>query len=106
MRIKAFRSKNMEKNTLLVQLSAGDLADLIKDCVAVEIQKLNNVIQLTPNKTEETEIISRKEASELLKVSYTTLYHWNKDNILKSNKIGNRVYYLRNNVMEKLKPVA
>jgi predicted DNA-binding transcriptional regulator AlpA len=93
----------MEKNTLLVQLSAGDLADLIKDCVAVEIQKFKNFIQLTLNKTEETEIISRKEASELLKVSYPTLYHWNKNNILKTNKIGNRVYYLRSDVMDKLK---
>lgn len=91
---------------MIVQLSVGDLTDLIKDCVAVEIQKLSKVIQLTPNKTEETEIISRKEASELLKVSFTTLYHWNKDNVLKSNKIGNRVYYLRTDVMEKLKPVA
>ena len=55
---------------------------------------------------EESKIISRIDASKLLGVSLTTLFHWNNDGILKAKKIGSKVYYLKNDVMDKFKAVA
>jgi len=44
------------------------------------------------------ELLSRKEVAVMLKISMTTLYHWTKNGLLKSYKIGNRVLYKRSEV--------
>lgn len=54
------------------------------------------------NPETEKELYSRKEVSELLNISYSTLFNWNRDGILRSRKIGNRVYYLKSDVISKL----
>lgn len=89
----------------MINLSVSDLTELISNCVKAELQKMNNVIQLNP-KVESDELLSRKKTSELLGVSYTTLFHWNNDNTLPAQKIGNRVYYQRSIIMDKLSHIA
>ena len=79
-----------------------DLTDLISNCVKAELQKINEVIQLNP-KTEPSELLTREEVAKILKVSYTTLFHWNNSGELSAQKIGNRVYYQRSIIMDKLK---
>jgi len=46
--------------------------------------------------------IGRKEAAEILGVTYPTLLDWNKKNILHPFKIGNRVRYRRNDIEQVL----
>lgn len=89
----------------MINLSVNDLTVLISNCVKAELQKINNVIQLNP-KVESDELLSRKQASELLGVSYTTLFHWNNDNTLPAQKMGGRVYYQKSSIMDKLNHVA
>lgn len=89
----------------MINLSVNDLTDLISNCVKAELQRNNGVIQLTPHK-EAPELLTREEASKILKVSYTTLYHWNNDGTLPAQKIKKRVYYQRSMIMDKLNPVA
>lgn len=105
---KTFYSKFMiEKNEkLLVQLNVQELQDLIAKSVTDEVNKLIKVIQMIPTETDEIKVITREETAKLLNVSLTTLYLWNKNNILKNKKINSRVYYLKNDVMNKLKLVA
>jgi len=97
-------TKQNEK--LLVQLSVQELQELIAKSVTDEMSKLIKVIQLIPTETDEIKVITREETAKLLNVSLTTLYLWNKNNILKNKKINSRVYYLKNEVMDKLKLVA
>jgi len=94
-----------EKSVQLIQMNISELTEIISNCVKSELQKINNVIQLNP-KVESDELLSRKKTSELLGVSYTTLFHWNKDKTLPSQKMGNRVYYLRSIIMNKLSQTA
>lgn len=94
-----------EKSVQLIQMSISELTEIIATCVKVELQKINNVIQLNP-KVESNELLSRKQVSEMLGVSYTTLFHWHNDKILPAQKIGNRVYYQKSAIMDKLKSVA
>lgn len=89
----------------MVNLSVDDLTLLISNCVKGELQKMNNLIQLN-SKVESEELLSRKQASELLGVSYTTLFHWNNDKTLPAQKMGNKVYYQKSAIMEKLNHVA
>lgn len=46
--------------------------------------------------------IGRKEASEILGVTYPTLLDWNKKGILHPFKAGNRVRYRRNDIEQVL----
>jgi hypothetical protein len=95
------------KSNLLVQLNVGDLQQLIQDAVKAELENFKNLILNDSNDSEkESDIISREEVAKLLKISYCSLYHWNKKGILKAKKIANRVYYLRSDVMNKLNSVA
>lgn len=56
----------MTSNTFqMVNFSVDDLTELISNCVKAELQKISNVIQLNP-KVENNELLSRKQASELL----------------------------------------
>jgi excisionase family DNA binding protein len=89
----------------MINLSVMDLTDLITNCVKAELQKINEVIQLNP-KTETPELLTREEVAKILKVSYTTLFHWNNSGSLPAQKIGNRVYYQRTIIMNKLNTVA
>jgi len=97
----------LEKQNLLVHLNVSDLQNLIKEAIKNELHEFLEVFQGNRNNLEEeSEIISRNDACKLLKVSTTTLFHWNNNNILKAKKIGNRVYYLKSDVIDKLKSVA
>jgi excisionase family DNA binding protein len=93
------------KENLLVQLSVGDLQQLISEAVKEEITKITKVIQLQPQK-EIPELLTREEVAKILKVSYTTLFHWNNSGELSAQKIGKRVYYQRTIIMNKLNNVA
>lgn len=91
------------KSNFLVHLSVGDLQQLIQEAVKMELENFKNLIQKKSNDSnEQSDIVSREEVSKLLKVSYCSLYHWNKKGILKAKKIGSRVYYLKSDVMSKL----
>lgn len=94
-----------ENNSRLIDLTKKDLENLISETVSSELKKIVTLMNNQPEK-EENKIISRNDTSKLLGVSLTTLFHWNNDGILKAKKIGSRVYYLKNEVMDKLKSVA
>ena len=51
-----------------------------------------------------TNLLSRKEAAELLKISFPTLWRWTKYNTISSYRLGGKVYYKREEIMKKLKP--
>jgi|SRR5690554_6065222 hypothetical protein len=97
--------KNNEK--LLVQLSTGDLQQLIKDVISQELNKVASVIKPHQKGFEnKSELLTKKQTEELLKVSSTTLYLWNRDSILKHIKMGNKVYYSYKDVMNKFNTAA
>ncbi|WP_294962627.1 helix-turn-helix domain-containing protein [uncultured Flavobacterium sp.] len=89
------------KSNLLVQLNVGDLQQLIQEALKRELQTITSLLVEKP-KERENELLTRKEVCELLNVSTTTLFHWNNDNTLPAKKIGNRVYYQKSQIMEKL----
>jgi hypothetical protein len=92
---------------ILIQISKNDLKQLIQEAVKEEMSKINDAIRLNPKESEsKSDLLTRKETAELLSVSETTLFLWNRDKVLEHKKLNNRVYYLRSNVMNKLNSVA
>lgn len=48
------------------------------------------------------ELMTRKEAANMLSVSLTTLRSWTVQKIIKSYKLGGRIYYKRNEILESM----
>lgn len=88
----------------MINLSVSDLTELISNCVKAEIQK---VVSLTtqPQKNE-PEILTREEVKNLLKVSYTSLWKYDKQKTLIARKANGKVFYMRQDVMNLLNNVA
>lgn len=96
-----------QNEKLLVQLNVQELQELITKAVKQEMDKITDVIKLNPKESEiKSDLLSKKQVMELFNVSDTTLYLWNKKDILKNKKVSSRVYYLKNDVMNKLNSVA
>ena len=93
------------KTIQLTQISIDDLSCLIREAVAGEIKKLNCCVSTTSSQSEDV-LLTRKQTSEMLNVSYTTLFHWNNDEILSARKLGRKVFYLKEDVINKLKNAA
>ncbi|RTY89635.1 helix-turn-helix domain-containing protein [Flavobacterium sp. GT3R68] len=91
------------KQIQVFQLSIEDLSLIIRDAVANELKKISNIFK---QPSQENELLSREETSKLLKVSYTTLFNWNREKILEAKKIGRKVFYLKSEVFNKLNDVA
>ena len=53
---------------------------------------------------ENFEVLTRREVSELLKVSYATLERWRKSNVLPAFIIGTRVRYRLSDISNLLTP--
>lgn len=48
------------------------------------------------------EWLTAKEVCDLLKISHTTLHDWSKKGIIKKHKIGNRIRFRHDEVLESL----
>ena len=66
----------------------------------------NRLCKSVPHKQEnQSDYLSRKEVSRLLKITLPTLHDWTKQGILKSYKIGTRVLYKETEVKQTLEKV-
>jgi excisionase family DNA binding protein len=86
---------------LLQGLGLNDFKNLISEVLD---EKLAN----TTNKDSyisDTNYLSRKEVSLLLKISFTTLHDWSKRGIIQSYRIGNRILYKKNEIEQAITQV-
>lgn len=95
----------MLKNLNLVHVSIEDMTSIMREVVATELLKVKDLISLTPKEDDSDKILTREEVCKLLKVSPTTLFHWNNDKILVNYKVGRRVYYKQSDVLAILNPL-
>ncbi|MEN9981870.1 MAG: hypothetical protein RL542_1657 [Bacteroidota bacterium] len=95
----------MEKHINLVNVPLEVMANTIREIVVSEIQKVKELISLTPKEEDSDKILTREEVCKLLKVSYTTLFNWNNDKTLVNYKVGRRVYYNKSDVLAILNPL-
>jgi excisionase family DNA binding protein len=93
---------NMAQAVRIIDLTKEDLIQLIKD--AVPQQQCPPCAESKPEK----ELLTRKEVSEMLNVSLTTLHDWNKQGVLRAIKVmgKSRVLYKREDIMNRLTTAA
>lgn len=81
----------------LMQIDIESFGQFIQKLVREELEKI------IPAQSEEKEFYTREETAKLLNVSLTTLFHWNNQGVLKTKKLGKRVYYSKSDVLAQLK---
>jgi len=81
-------------NPVILQVSASDLKELVKNMYAEEQQRLSDAIA----KHREKPTLSRKETAKMLGVTLTTLWQWAKGGYLVPVKIGTKVMYKASDV--------
>lgn len=91
-------TNNNNNNTLLFQITKEELMQDFEQVVYKVLEKLQRN-QVSKN---EKEFYTREETAKLLDVSLTTLFHWNNQGILKTKKMGKRVYYSKSDVLSQL----
>ncbi len=72
------------------------LAEIKKAVIECLVQQENN------KKEDKKEFLTSKEVQQLLSISATTLYNWEKKGKLLRNRIGHRVYYSKNEIEKRL----
>lgn len=78
----------------LINFSVDDLTQLIKNCISEQLKNIKQT-EKSEKSNSENEILTREEVKNLLKISYTTLWKYNKNGTLEAKKLGSKVYYLR-----------
>ncbi|WP_035695750.1 helix-turn-helix domain-containing protein [Christiangramia portivictoriae] len=81
----------------VIQLINVDPEDLKNEIISDLVKELKKFSKNFKPKEPET-WIGRKEASEILGVTFPTLLDWNKKGILTPYKVGNRVRYRRSEI--------
>lgn len=93
----------MIENKRLIDLTKSELIDLITETFATELKKVGNLVLTKQSNTDsETELLNREETTKLLKISFTTLWKHTKNGLLPSKKLGNKVYYFKQDVFNYL----
>ena len=90
----------MNSTIQLTQIDMESFGQFIQNLIREELEKFSS----KQNHGNEKEFYTREETARLLHVSLTTLFHWNNEGTLKNTKIGNRVYYSKNEVSARLNP--
>jgi excisionase family DNA binding protein len=75
----------------LIILQGITTEELLKQIESIIDRKISEAITAPPQKR--SEYLTRKEVSQKLKISLPTLHDWTKLGLLKSYKMGSRVYY-------------
>ncbi|MBU3661479.1 MAG: helix-turn-helix domain-containing protein [Flavobacteriales bacterium] len=88
-----------ESQIQFISVTPKQLAELISESVKTQIQELLTATN-KQQPTDEKELLTRKEAKELFKVSYPTIHSWMNNGIIKPKKVGNKTFFLKSELMQ------
>ena len=87
----------MHQQTVITSITPDDLKAMIREGVAEAVAALKPQEDTT---RQPTNLVSRKDAANLLGVSLVTLSNWDKNGTLKAARIGRRVLYDLNTITD------
>lgn len=84
------------KSIIFQGVNPNDFSSELKEYIDRKFHELETKLSSKPN------LLNRKQTCDLLDVSPSTLFHWNKKGILKPKNISGRVYYLYSDIEKAL----
>lgn len=86
-------------NTIKIEVNGVDINTLANRLERIETT-LINLSQVPPTYPQTEKLLTRKEV--VLDISFVTLYDWTKKGIVKDYRMGNRIRYKQDEIMETL----
>ncbi|UKM63888.1 helix-turn-helix domain-containing protein [Flavobacteriaceae bacterium GSB9] len=86
------------KTIQITEVTVEELADKVADKLMLKIE--NYLKDLSKKKNDE--ILTRQEVADYLKISLVTIHSWNKCGILKPIRMGNRIFYKKQDILDVL----
>ena len=86
--------------THVYQTTPEELTDSILIGVDTKLREFFD--KYKPFKRDEEELLTVDDTLKILKCSKQALWNWRKNGILPSYRLGNRVYYKKTDILEKL----
>ena len=84
-----------------ISTTPQELQQQINEGVKIQLENFLKEFKPTPP----NEYLTRKEVAKLFNVDISTIHNWCKSNRLKPLGIGSRVYFLRSDIEQSLKPL-
>ncbi len=91
----------MQKATLINNLTADELRDMMRECVREELQAHTP----PPPEYDPNELLTIKQVVDLLQISEVTLHNWKRKGKIPFERMQGRVYFKRGAVMDAMKSV-
>ncbi|CAM1341000.1 helix-turn-helix transcriptional regulator [Tenacibaculum aestuarii] len=86
------------KTVQITEVTVDELADAVADKLMFKIE--NYLKELS--KKQNDEILTRQEVADYLKISLVTIHSWNKYGILNPIRMGNRIFYKKQDILDVL----
>ena len=86
------------KTIQITEVTADELADTVADKLMFKIE--NYLKELS--KKQNDEILIRQEVADYLRISLVTIHSWNKHGILNPIRMGNRIFYKKQDILDVL----
>ena len=86
------------KTIQITEVSVNELADKVADKLLLKIE--NYLKQLS--KTQNHDLLTRKEVAEYLKISLVTVGTWSKYGIINPIRMGNRIFFKKQDILNTL----
>ena len=86
------------KTIQITEVTADELADAVADKLMLKIE--NYLKELS--KKQNDEILTRQEVADYLRISLVTIHSWNKHGILNPIRMGNRIFYKKQDILDVL----
>ncbi|GGZ63783.1 MULTISPECIES: helix-turn-helix domain-containing protein [Flavobacteriaceae] len=86
------------KTIQITEVTADELADTVADKLMFKIE--NYLKELS--KKQNDEILTRQEVADYLRISLVTIHSWNKHGILNPIRMGNRIFYKKQDILDVL----
>ena len=86
------------KTIQITEVTIDELADAVPDKLMFKIE--NYLKELS--KKQNDEILTRQEVADYLRISLVTIHSWNKHGILNPIRMGNRIFYKKQDILDVL----
>jgi hypothetical protein len=95
----------MKQIIQICELNREELSSLIQKAVASELQN-QQLLKPQGISSQKEDLLTREEAKNLLKTSYTSLWKYDREGLLPAKRIAGRVYYLKSDLYNLLNGAA
>lgn len=90
------------KESIIIQISAENLAELISRNIKKELVKFSSTYRIGILNSTDKPHLTRKEAANFFDVSLSCVDNWCNQGILDPYKVGNRTYFKKSDLLKVL----